>query len=329
MSKAPKISTKYDELDESYEGPSNSQQNLEPIRRQPRTTRNPNPISNESNTSEHDADSDHDSGDDSFNSANNSITNSSSISENSSTNTSPTPSTLKLSKSHQSAMTLTKDQIEQMIQTQVQQRIQEYATNNPRIVPHTDHAPRVMNVPQLTMSNYTDWAKKIRAALKLHHLWIDPSILPSTYDENQNQISKKAVQFIIMYLDASNNVHITPENEECFFTVWNNLKNFHKPNTSMALCEFYCSIQQLIHRSGECVRMHLMNIELQFSRLTENVEAVDKLSENHKVAIVLASIRNSPEFSTLFHSAKWLKMEALTLSNVKDTIISAQDQQKI
>ena len=40
---------------------------------------------------------------------------------------------------------------------------------------------------------------------------------------------------------------------------------------------------------------------------------------------MLASVKNSPEFEQLFHSAKWLKRKDLTLKLLKESIIAAQD----
>jgi Reverse transcriptase (RNA-dependent DNA polymerase)/Integrase core domain/gag-polypeptide of LTR copia-type len=332
MPKTPKISTKYDDVDETYQG-SSSLNNL-PLENSSRVTRSQNkPIFDESSQSEDASDSVVDS----FDTANNSETNlSTTILELSSDSSESPKSSPSLSPSQQSSltssnsnMTLSEKQIKDLIEAQVNQRIQEYAEDHQAAAQPIEHTPRVSNIPQLSMTNYLDWAKKIRAALLLSQLWIDPLILPTDYNNTQKAKSKKAVQFIVMYLDACNNVHVTSENEDCFHTVWKKLKDFHKPNTSMTLCDFYCSLQHMIHRPNDCVRTHLMKIEQQFNKLTESVETADKLTENHKVAIVLASIRKSPEFSSLFNSAKWLKMESLTLSNVKDTIISAQDQLKM
>jgi Reverse transcriptase (RNA-dependent DNA polymerase)/gag-polypeptide of LTR copia-type len=312
MPKIPKISTKYDDLDSDYEGQETSQ-----TENSTRALRSTNKAAlNESNNSDHDADTDN-SENDSFNSANNT--------ENKANNSSPTilDSSQSSSSSHSSEMSLTEAQIKSIIATSIQTGIEQYIVQNP--LPSQEHTPRISNIPQLTMTNYSDWARKIRAAMLLNQLWIDPTTLPANYNEKQKEKSKKAVQFIVMFLDESNNVHVTADNEECFYTVWKNLKDFHKPNTSMILCDFYCSLQSLIHCPGECVRTHLMQVEQQFNKLDDK----DKLSEDHKVAIVLASIRKSPEFVSLFNSAKWLKTETLTLSNVKDTIISSQDQTKM
>jgi gag-polypeptide of LTR copia-type len=315
MPKTPKIGTKYDDddLDETFQGQSTSEISN-------RVTRSQNSCkTNDSSVTIHDSEPEA-SGNDSFDTANNSDHSESNLST-TILDISSSPSPI----SQDSAMTLSQQQIQELIE----QSIQQYAANNQAVVPRVDHAPRISNVPQLSMTNYSDWSKKIRAALILNQLWIEPTILPNSYTENQKATSKRAVQFIVMYLDANNNVHVTQENENCFYTVWNNLKVFHKPNTSMTLCDFFCSIQSLIHHDGECIRTHLMKIEQQFNKLADGVDEKDKLSGNQKVAIVLASIRKSLEFSSLFISTKWLKMETLTLSNVKDTIISAQDQLKM
>jgi hypothetical protein len=316
MPNYPKTSTKYEDHDSSYEGEEIS--HSEPTRRSSRIAQNIDTITIDSSSqSDHDSES-FDSAEENINDPNLFLENppSSSSNQNSPTHSQPNPSD----------MSLTEEQIKQLIKLQVQSGIDAYvATNTQNAQTKIEPSPKVPNVPQLNMSNYQDWAKKMRAAMKLNHLWIEPTITPDTYSETQKATSKNAVQFIVMNLDQSNSVHVTQENENCFHTVWHALKNFHTPNTSMTLCDFYASLQNLIHRSGDCVRTHLMKLEQNFNKLAEIDE---KISENHKVAIVLASIRKSPEFSHLFNSAKWVKMETLTLSNVKDTIISAQDQQK-
>jgi hypothetical protein len=317
----PKTSTKYEDHDSSYEGEEIS--NSEPTRRSNRIAQNINTITIDSSSQ-----SDHDS--ESFDSAEENINVSNSILENSPSSSSNqnSPTHSQSSSSKASNMSLTEAEIKQLVKAQVQEGIDAYVAANPappNVQPKFEQSPKVPNVPQLNMSNYQDWAKKMRAAMKLNHLWIEPTITPAEYSEAQKTTSKNAVQFIVMNLDQTNSVHVTQDNEDCFYTVWRALKNFHTPNTSMTLCDFYASLQNLIHRSGDCVRTHLMQLEQNFNKLAEIDE---KVTENHKVAIVLASIRKSPEFSHLFNSAKWLKTETLTLSNVKDTIISAQDQQK-
>jgi hypothetical protein len=332
MPKTPKIGTKYDDddLDATFQGQSSS----EATQTSDRVTRSKNPRElNEPSQSDHDADN---TGDDSFNSALNSETNLSStileISSSESSPSSPNSHSNSSPKSHSSQHSaMTEDEIKKLIETSVEQRLRQYEANNSpptANAPKFHHAPKISNIPQLTITNYSDWAMKIKAAMLLKELWIDPSILPSQYDSKLKDTSQRAVQFIVLHLDESNNDHVNETNEKCFYTVWKNLKEILRksPNHSMLLCDFYCSLQHIIHQTDECVRTHLMKIEHQFNKLANNVENQDMLSENHKVAIVLASIRKSAEFSRLFDSAKWLKTETLTFAVVKDTIISAQDQ---
>lgn len=329
MSKIPKISTKYDDLDSTFEGPESHSSTNEPIRQPSRSTRNPNPCrDNESSESDHDAESQESfiSADENANETEADNQLSPSILEISSSNSSDNSQIL--SPTSHSEMSLTKQEIQDLINIQVQAKVSEFISTHQeqqQSFQHQqfEHAPKISNVPLLTMSNYADWEKKMRAAMSLNRLWIDPKIEPSEYTAAQKVKSIKAVQFIVMHLNPSNNVHVTTENEECFHTVWKTLKDFHKPNTPMALCDFYCSLQHLIHRPGDCVRTHLMALEQHFNKLAD---VADKLPESHKVAVVLASVRKSPEFSNLFTSAKWLKTESLTFSTVRDTIISTQDQ---
>lgn len=92
------------------------------------------------------------------------------------------------------------------------------------------------------------------------------------------------------------------------------------------MIDFYSSISNLVHQPGENVRLHLLNLERAFEKL---LGIDDKLPESHKIAITLASVKRSPEFSQLFYSAKWLKRENLTLKLVKESIIAVQDSANV
>ena len=185
--------------------------------------------------------------------------------------------------------------------------------------------PKV-NIDPLSMSNYSFWSKSIRAALKLMNLWIEPNRNVATLNNNEKITNEKAAQYLLTNIDVNNMSQITSENEQCFITIWNLLKQFHEPQTATTLIDFYSSIHNLLHRPGEDVRMHLLKLETQFEKI---LEVEDKLPETHKVAIMLASVKNSPEFEQLFYSAKWLKRENLTLKMVREPIIATQDSRRV
>jgi hypothetical protein len=193
-------------------------------------------------------------------------------------------------------------------------------TNNPQQPQHSN-IPKV-NVVQLTMNNYSFWSKSIRAAMKLMQIWLDPSHSIDQLTPAEKIINEKAAQYVLTNIDATNMSQITSENEQCFITIWNLLKNFYESQTATTLIDFYCNIRNLRHQPGENIRMHLLKLERQFEKLLEHE---DKLAESHKIAIMLASVKDSPEFEQLFYSAKWLKRENLTLKVVRESIIAAQD----
>lgn len=214
-----------------------------------------------------------------------------------------------------SEMSITSDQLEQILKKVLT------SDNPPRANNQQSNLPR-LNVPQLTMNNYSFWSKSIRAAMKLIKIWIDPKKSVNELDASEREINEKAAQYVLTNIDANNMNHITSENEQCFLTIWNLLKQFHAPQTATTLIDFYCNIRNLRHKAGENVRMHLLQLESQFEKL---LEIDDNLAESHKIAIMLASVKDSPEFEQLFYSAKWLKRENLTLKLVRESIIASQD----
>lgn len=156
MPNDPKISTKYEDVDESFDGPQNS--NTEPTRRSSRSTRNQKPMNeNESQLSDHDSETqDHVSEscdishlfDDSFNSA---------TSDNEETNQiSPSildkpPSASPPPLPSQPNMTLTAADINKLIEERVNEIIQ---SRNAQQTPQTPHySPKISNIPLLDMTN--------------------------------------------------------------------------------------------------------------------------------------------------------------------------------
>ena len=211
-------------------------------------------------------------------------------------------------------MSLTSEQLEEILKKVLKSNIS--PENNQK-----SNLPR-LNVPQLTMDNYSFWSKSIRAAMKLMKIWIDPKKSVNELTVSEQEINEKAAQYILTNIDAINMNQITSENEQCFLTVWNLLKQFHEPETATTLIDFYCNIRNLRHQPGENVRIHLLKLESQFEKL---LSIDDNLAESHKIAIMLASVKDSPEFEQLFYSAKWLKRENLTLKLVRESIIASQD----
>lgn len=182
--------------------------------------------------------------------------------------------------------------------------------------------PPKVDIPKLTMKNYVDWSKKMRYALMLHQLWVDPSKDTATLTADETTINKKAVLFLACYLDDQNSALVNQSNDNCFISAWNAIKKFHRPRT--VLTDIYSSIQALQHQPGQSIESHLIELEAQFSRFHEIEE---KVAENHLVAMILTSVRNSSDFRQVFDSALWSDENSLTISKVKNVLISTQRQQ--
>lgn len=117
------------------------------------------------------------------------------------------------------------------------------------------------------MNNYSFWSKAMKAALKLHNCWIDPSKTIDILCEDELKINEKAAYYVSTNLDENNMTQITTENEQCFLTIWNLFEQLHQPQTASTLVDFYVNIYTLIHRSGGDVQMHLLQLEKQFEKL--------------------------------------------------------------
>jgi hypothetical protein len=218
---------------------------------------------------------------------------------------------------------MTETQINKLIadkvNEQVEAKLRENAGSSHQRFPNM----KMPNIPSLTMKNYFDWARKIRAALEMNGIWISPKKKPQEYsDEERDNISPQAVRYISLYIESTNNVHINDKNRNCFHTVWHMLGDFYRPNTSMAMCDFFTSIRQLQYRQNQCMRTHLMNLEHEFNKM---LDIDEEIPEQYKVAIVLSSIRDSPDFENLFFTAKWLKKEEFTMSRIRDAILNRED----
>ena len=182
------------------------------------------------------------------------------------------------------------------------------------------HPPKV-DVPKLNMKNYDDWEKKMKSALKLHDLWVDPNSNPDELSETDKSKNEKAALYMSIHLDEHNAAFVNDTNDKCFISVWNAIKRFHQPRTATVLTDIYSQIQEIQHHSGQSIEAHLMKLEAQFARFHEIKETI---KENHLVALILASVRNSPDFSTVFQSAMWEDESSLTISKVKSVLISTQ-----
>jgi hypothetical protein len=165
----------------------------------------------------------------------------------------------------------------------------------------------------------------MKAALKLQGIWLEPTRNIATLTANERGINERAANYVLTNIDVDNMNQITSEIESCFISIWNVLKQFHEPSPAFKLVEFYTNIRYVLHHPGQCVRTHLVLLEDQFEKM---LNAKDKLPESHKIAIMLASVKDSPEFAALFQSADWLERENLTLKTVKDSIIAAQGFKK-
>jgi hypothetical protein len=217
--------------------------------------------------------------------------------------------------SNSSKMSITKEDVKNIVQEVLQAVINNQPkSNSPRPSPAV-----------LTMKNYSFWWKSMKAAMRLQGLWLDPSRNVATLSEKEKVTNEMAAQYVLTYIDANNMSQITRDNENSFIAIWNLLKEFHEPRTASTLVDFYASLPSLHHRQGGCVRDHLLQLDRQFEKL---LEANDQLPESHKVAIMLASVKGSPEFEQLFYTAKWVKQEDLTLQTVRESIIAAQDSRK-
>jgi hypothetical protein len=180
-----------------------------------------------------------------------------------------------------------------------------------------------LDLDKLTMSNYVDWARKMKYALQLNNLWINPSTPTNELSEGDKEKSRKAVLFMGCYLDEQNAPFINEKNGQCFSTAWNAIEKFHRPRTSTVLADIHTQIQKIKHKPGQPIETHLMKLEAQFSRLSEiNKE----IGEEHLVALILSSIHESPTFANVLHSAMWEDETSLTITKVKSVLIATQRQ---
>lgn len=181
-----------------------------------------------------------------------------------------------------------------------------------------------IDLQKLNMSNYVDWAKKMKYALQLHQLWVDPETIPNQLSRDDKKKNEKAILFMACYLDDQNASFVNHTNEKCFISAWNSIKRFHQPRSATVLTEIHRQIQATKHVAGQSIESHLMKLEAQFSRFHE----IDKkLDEEHLVALILASVSDSSDFVNVFHSAMWEEESSLTIAKVKSVLIATQRRQ--
>lgn len=198
----------------------------------------------------------------------------------------------------------------------IQQIVSEMMKSHPR------QSPPKVDIPKLSMKNYVDWSKKMRYALQLNNLWVDPTLSPTTLTGDDEYNNKKAALFMAIHLDDQNSGLVNEQNDKCFITAWNDIKRFHQPRSATTLSDIYNKIMTTQHRAGQSIEEHLMKLETQFARFHEIGKAVN---EEHLVAIILATVTNSPDFASVFHSAMWEdETSTLTIAKVKSVLISTQ-----
>lgn len=186
--------------------------------------------------------------------------------------------------------------------------------------------PYKVDLLMLSKTNYMDWARKMKFGLQLNDLWIDPAKNPTDLEGEDVERNKLALKFMGCYLDSESSTFINDENDQCFITAWNHIKQFHQPKTATALTDIHRKIQAIKHQAGESIESHLMKLEAQFTRFQE----IDKkLSDDHIVALILSSVSDSPDFANFFHSAMWTDESTLTIAKVKTILIATQRRQTV
>lgn len=179
-----------------------------------------------------------------------------------------------------------------------------------------------IELEKLTKKNYAEWATKMLCALKLTGYYVDPTLKLDELEGENVEKNKKAAFFMTCYLDHQHSLLIKRNNPNCFITAWNDIEKFHRPRTTTLLTDFVVQMQRLTHQAGHSIEDHLTKLEEQFARV-QNTE--HKYTEAQQVAFILASLKNSPEFANVFHSALWEnESKTLTVERVKSVLITTQ-----
>ena len=178
--------------------------------------------------------------------------------------------------------------------------------------------------PMLTNTNYTDWSIKMFYAMSLNGLWIDPTKDLERQSTSEKLKNTDALMYLASQLDTTTSAFVN-QSSKCFVTVWNEIKRFYEPKTATVLADVHIKIQSIKHSAGQPIEKHLMLMEHQFSRLNDLRKPLD---EAHYAALILASIKESGEFSHIFHSAMWGDEDSLTITKLKSALISSQHHTK-
>jgi transposase InsO family protein len=178
-----------------------------------------------------------------------------------------------------------------------------------------------IEIPTLKDNNYVFWAKNMKSALSFYDLWVDPSKPPETLSESEKLKNVRAALFVACHLDDQNSSLINHSIEKCFISIWNAIEKFHQPRTPTLLTDIFSRIHEIQHQPGQSITVHLMKLEAEFARLHQINKS---LSEDFLVAIILTSVKSSPEFANVFHSAIWEDESSLTVAKVKAILITTQ-----
>ena len=103
----------------------------------------------------------------------------------------------------------------------------------------------------------------------------------------ESEKNKRAALFISCYLDEHNAALINSSNATCFISSWNAIEKWHRPRSATLLTDNLRQLKAINHRAGQSVEEHLIKLEAQFARMSEIKKT---LSEDHQVAIILASV---------------------------------------
>ena len=85
-------------------------------------------------------------------------------------------------------MSLTPEQISQIVQSVI--TAQQSTISSPKVMPE-----------KLNDTNYVDWCRKMKNALKLNRIWIDPSLDPATLSLADKAKNERAALYMSCFLD--------------------------------------------------------------------------------------------------------------------------------
>ena len=129
-------------------------------------------------------------------------------------------------------MSLTQEQINQIVQAVI--TAQQTTVSNPKVMPE-----------KLNDKNYVDWSKKMKNALKLNQIWVDPSRDPAALNPADKTKNERAALYMSCFLDEKHSSFINDNNEKCFISAWNAIAKFKEPRTSTVLVDIHSKIQRM------------------------------------------------------------------------------------